>query len=468
MYHFELPTTEAISFSDFCIDQSNNKEYGFRFPQITEARANLRASLKEAKRAETLANKDILKLVKVIEEYIPQIQSLMTCVAHDDIGFKSEPTFSWRSTLSANIMKTAPKFSTHGLHADYAFTLVTYGFALCNLGWSIVNALGPYEQDRAISDSSRKLKDEQLQISVSFLCKASGLFSYISDTVLPGWEVDRTNAPLGYNRPPELTREVNSALSKMALADAQTLAIRKLLSKSAFDSNIAPGPPLPSSHPSPSLLAKLHLECGTLYSSARSLMKTVGLSKSSNNTAEVVSDLRKHLAEGATFHEALGHKWLGVTAGENGGSDKGGEAVAFVAWSKEELEELKDSGKQISLGKNEREISGQKKGRIVDELASINVFLKHYRTMNDSLHFQPVPTQSDLQRLIPTGTMAVVPKPFVPPQATFGPGSVEHLRNKAEHLEVQDSFPSEPGSSAPMDHDTVSPKGNYAGAGSYF
>lgn len=169
----------------------------------------------------------------------------------------------------------------------------------------------------------------------------------------------------------------------MTLAEAQTLAIRKLLSKSAFDSNIAPGPPLPKSHPSPALLAKLHLECASLYSSARSLVKTVGSNKKSENNVEVISDLRKHLAESASFHDAIGHKWLGVNAGEKGGAEKGGEAVGFVAWAKNELSELKDSSNLLSIGRGDRELRGLKKHKLVDEIAALDVFLKHYKNMND-------------------------------------------------------------------------------------
>lgn len=163
---------------------------------------------------------------------------------------------------------------------------------------------------------------------------------------------------------------------RLALADAQTMAIRKLLSKSAYDSNIAPGPPLPKSHPSPLLLAKLHLECGSLYSSARSLVKSIG--------EEVSSDLRRHLADSATFHGAIGHKWLGVAAGENGGTEKGGEAVAFVAWAKKELEELA-SNHSITLNKSEREVKGLRKARLADEITTLGIFLKHYKKMNDSV-----------------------------------------------------------------------------------
>lgn len=171
----------------------------------------------------------------------------------------------------------------------------------------------------------------------------------------------------------------------MALADAQSLAIRKLLSKSAFDSVVTPGPPLPKSHPSPALIAKLHLECASLYASARSLAKTLGSSKSRDGAeGEVSTDIRRYLANEAAFHDALAHKWLGVDAGENGGDAGGGKAVAFVAWAKKELEELKDGRKGLSMGKD-KEKKELRKGRIGEELEMTTTFLKHYKKMNDTV-----------------------------------------------------------------------------------
>jgi len=177
----------------------------------------------------------------------------------------------------------------------------------------------------------------------------------------------------------------------MSLADAQTLAIRRLLSKSAYDSNIAPGPPLPKSHPPPALLAKLHIECASLYSSARLLAKTPGSTQSSSkeSSKDVSFDLRRYLNNQASLHSALSHKWLGVEAGEKAGSetDKGGEAVAFLQWAKKELEEVKDGGKFISLGSSDKEKEEQWKARINDELASVTVFFKYYKKMNDTVSF---------------------------------------------------------------------------------
>ncbi|KIM45339.1 hypothetical protein M413DRAFT_66183 [Hebeloma cylindrosporum] len=471
MYLYELPTTGAISFADVCSDHSQERGYTHHIPEATQARANLRGVLKESKRAEH-GEKDFLSLVKLIEEYLPHIRSLIDCVAHDEIGIKTEPTFSWRTTLSASRFNTSPRLDLPGLHADYAFTLLTYGFALSNLAHTIVTSVGIYEHDRAISDVDRKSKDEKLNVAVDFLCRASGIFSFISDTVLPDWETSRASPP-GFHKPPDLTREINHALAKMALADAQTLAIRRLLSKSAYDSNITPGPPLPKSHPPPALLAKLHIECAGLYSSARLLAKTPGSTQSSSkeSSKDVSSDLRRYLNNQASLHSALSHKWLGVEAGEKagtdaGGTEKGGEAVAFLQWAKKELEEVKDGGKLVSLGSSDKEKEEEWKARINDELASVNVFFKYYKKMNDTLHFQPVPPQRSLQSRIPGGRIAIPAKPYIPPLPAFGPGSLEYTRRKAEQLDMD-------GTTSTDDRGGLGPAasnaaGTYAGAGSYF
>ncbi|KAF8895732.1 pH-response regulator protein palC [Gymnopilus junonius] len=466
MYLYQLPTTGAISFSDFCVDHSSDKAYTHQIPEATQARANLRGVLKENKRTDH-DEKDFLSLVKLVEEYIPHLRGLMGCVAHDEIGLKAEPMFSWRTTLSANIFHNSPRLDVPGLYADYSFSLLTYAFALSNLAYSIVTSVGIYEHDRAISDTNRKSKDEKLNVAVDFLCRASGIFTYVSDTVLPEWETARGSPP-GFAKPPDVTREINSALAKMSLADAQTLAIRRLLSKSAYDSNIAPGPPLPKSHPPPALLAKLHIECASLYSSARLLAKTPGSSKASSSreaNKDVSADLRRYLNNQAALHTALSHKWLGVEAGEKGGTDKGGESVAFLQWAKKELEEVKDGGKLLSLGNSDKEKEDRWKESVNTELATVNLFLKYYKKMNDTLHFQPVPTQRELQSRIPGGRIAIPAKPYTPPAPAFGPGSAEYVRRQAEQLQLSSN--SEDG----QDHDAANSadaSGSYAGAGSYF
>lgn len=166
------------------------------------------------------------------------------------------------------------------------------------------------------------------------------------------------------------------SFDSLALADAHNLAIRKLMSKSTYDSLISPGPPLPKSHPSPAVIAKLYIHVGSEYSSARSLAKT-------HSEGDVASELRKYLANEANIALALAHKWLGVDAGESG--SRSGQAVAFLKLAKSELEGLKDGGKIVSLGGKGSDNQRPNKNRIVNELDSISMFLKNYQKLNDTV-----------------------------------------------------------------------------------
>ncbi|KAK7029465.1 hypothetical protein VNI00_014498 [Paramarasmius palmivorus] len=471
-YLYDLPTTGSFSFSDYVLDQSSNQAYTRHISQITQTRANLRGILKESKRTD--GEKDYLAVVKILDEYIPQLLGIITCVAHDDIGLKSEPSFTWRSTLSAHILPASPRVALPSLHAEYASALSTYAYSLANLARTIVASLGAYESDRGISKKEREDKDEKLKHAADFLARASGVFGFISETVLVEWERSRDGpgSKAKFARPPDLSKEVNGALAKLSLADAQTLFIRKLLSQSLYESTIAPGPPLPKSHPSPALLAKLHLECANLYSSARLLAKTP-----SGGISEVAGELRHYLGDESALHSALAKKWLGIDAGEKGGTEKGGDAVGFMSWAQKELLELKDGGKGkgvggMGVGDKEKKTRALRKEKVTEELDSVNVWVRHYRKVNDTLHFQPIPTQASLQARIPTGILAVQAKEYKAPKPAFGPGSVEYVRRQAEEEEAElDGGGGVGGGGAGgvgEEEKKEAKTGSYAGAGAYF
>ena len=176
---------------------------------------------------------------------------------------------------------------------------------------------------------------------------------------------------------------------------------------------MTPGPPLPKSHPSPALAAKLHLECAAFYSSARALVKTPGASRPSvspqskskfklglgkdksassppqEGADEVVPELRRYLADEVVLHNALAHKWLGVDAGEHGGAAaSSGVAVGFLGWARKELEDLKGGAGGVNIGvatERERDMREARKARVLVEAESVSVFLKGYKRMNDSV-----------------------------------------------------------------------------------
>lgn len=96
-------------------------------------------------------------------------------------------------------------------HYELSFVLLTYALALCNAGTATVQALGQYERDLGVSESERKRCDEQINAAADMLCRAAGVMKYLAETVIPEWEASGSGLR---GRPPEITREVASALSR--------------------------------------------------------------------------------------------------------------------------------------------------------------------------------------------------------------------------------------------------------------
>lgn len=116
---------------------------------------------------------------------------------------------------------------------------------------------------------------------------------------------------------------------------------------------------------------------------------------SGGGSGEVSTDLLKYLETENKFHTAIAHKWLGVDAGETTGTGKGGEAVGFLKWAQQELEDLHPPrlSKGLGIGRDaakDRDQDGKRqdrKARTEQELKSVKVFLEHYRKINDSVRF---------------------------------------------------------------------------------
>jgi hypothetical protein len=199
------------------------------------------------------------------------------------------------------------------------------------------------------------------------------------------------------------------------MADAHLTALRKLLLPVLPHVLFAPpGPPLPASHPSPSLLAKLYLHVSSLYNSALTLLQVQNeaprkLWKERNEPdaveGEVISQLKRYLRKESLLASALAHKWLGVDAGENGKGARVGEAVAWVKEAQGRLEELEDGKvrekmKGLALGRgNERKKEERKarKGRIERELEDTAAWMRAYTRMNDTVSL------SRVRRLVGSG-----------------------------------------------------------------
>ncbi|CAE6416711.1 unnamed protein product [Rhizoctonia solani] len=453
-YVYDLPTTGALSLSELCTDITGS--HASNLARATEARANVRAILKASRRTDA-GERDYLKVVKALDEYIPFVNAVIASVAADDLTLAQEPIFSWRSTLSHSTLSDPPRINVHGLHSELAFVLHSSAYALSNLAAASVASLGTYERDRALPDADRRAKDEKLTFAVKLLCRAAGIFTHIAQVVIP-----ELGKGVGGPRPPELREDIANALAKLALADAHALSVRKLLTRSAVQAALSPGPPLPQGHPPPAFVAKIYLHTASLFASARGLTDTsqrklsMLMSRAGSDNAEVSQDIRRYLEEETALSEGLAHKWLGVDAGEAG---RTGDAVGYLKWAKSQLESLKE-GTFARFKKSGGADGKMKKERSVEELESVGMFLNNYLKMNDSINFQPVTNSSSLQSTIPAGMSVVAEKTYEAPMPAFGPGTPDYVARHVQKLDLETATSPE---SEPKEDDR-----DYGLKGSYF
>jgi hypothetical protein len=172
-------------------------------------------------------------------------------------------------------------------------------------------------------------------------------------------------------------------VNRLALAAAQALAIRKLLTKSSYDNTVASGPPFPASHPSPALLAKLHLEASALCASADSLLRIPAARK---HDMEVAEPLLLFARDGAALHGALARKWLGADAGVH---DALGVSVGFLTVAKRDLDALRDGSARPGGGAGTKEEvrdgRRERRERIAAEAEDAARLLRQFKQVNDSV-----------------------------------------------------------------------------------
>lgn len=258
----------------------------------------------------------------------------------------------------------------------------------------------------------------------------------------------------GFPRLVYVGRALGLADVRTLLADAHSTAIRKLLLPVLPHTLFAPpGPPLPHSHPSPALLAKLYLHIAGLYTSARALFKVHAepssrkLFKSDRDApdqleSEIIPAYKRYLRKESLLASALAHKWLGVDAGENG---KVGEAIAWCREAKSKLEELEDGAvrekmKGLGMGKaNDRKKDERRarKGRVERELEAVGAWIKSYSRMNDTVSSYYSKAES---RYLSKPSHLFLPSPYLPADRSSRPNCSN--RHRASLANQQITIPS--------------------------
>ena len=135
---------------------------------------------------------------------MPHLYGMHNALLMDDI-IKREPLLmTWRSALAPGV-----KAELHSIHAEMCAMHALYGMALSNEAVAMVDAVGPYELDASLGADERRACDERLKLAADMLCRASGVFGYLADRLVPQWDtIDETR------RVPELTLEGGQALAK--------------------------------------------------------------------------------------------------------------------------------------------------------------------------------------------------------------------------------------------------------------
>ncbi|CAG8542782.1 1181_t:CDS:2 [Paraglomus occultum] len=362
-FPYPLPTTGSISFADFLQDADN--KYYTEISEATAQRGRLRLDLKEAKRAE--GAKDYNKIIQAIDDYLPYLLAIVDCLESGEVKLRKEIETSWRCSLSDSILREKPRVACKGIYYELIFVLLTYGYACSNWASSIISRQS--EQEDA---------DFAAKQAANLLCRAAGVFAYISKQVCPKWE----NPPS--SRPPDVYSDISASLSKVVLADASSIAIRKHATQRS----------------SSSLSGKLAIGIAGEYETAN------GLIKSLKDPSKVCTEFKKYVVNGALFHQALGKKFLAKDASEH---QANGQAVGFIT-------EAKDIFRQLSKSKSSA-ISEQ----AAQEYAETSELCHTYTKNNNTYSFDRIPSKADLQTLTPGGRMALDLTKYTPPKPAFGP-----------------------------------------------
>ncbi|KAL1406315.1 hypothetical protein Q8F55_008011 [Vanrija albida] len=481
-YLFPYPTTGPVTLSNVFVDRQ--LAYSTELAEATVARTRLQIALKAA--AGNEPGSSALAVLEAVQVYHPYLRGIIACLETDDLLVKGELAFPWKSSLTASLTSNSVlTFPT--IEAEHYYVVLAYSIALANYAHAILNALPRFEAEpgskavpNIIVEDAQKT-NAGLTRAVDLLSQASGVADWAAANVSPGLEPARqaTGGRLGRSKwPVETGPEAFRALSMVLLADAHITAIRKLLLPVLAHQLFAPpGPPLPSNHPSASLLSKLYLYVSELYTSSAALFKVHEATRSSSSgrklfsgirkdrelpetdaaDSEVIPELKRYLRKEALLSSALAYKWLGVDAGENSKGAKVGEAVAWVKEAQSRLGELEDGKvadrmKGLSLGKGgerRKEARKVRQGRVDRELADIAAWTSAYTKMNDTVAFQPIPPASTL--VAPPGRPIFAAKVFTPPAPKFAPlerSSEDSLRK--------------------VEPDAKQEEASYAGKGSYF
>lgn len=338
-YTFDLPTPAYLSLSHAFpppADASLAASVAAALAEATAARSRMTTILRANASASTGAQQ-WLRAVQAVDDYLPHAAGLW-CWCKDGTLAPSRQAasdgaltpFGWtvsicgpekdglrdrlraavpsRASASRDMSSNPLSFGDTGFELRAA--VLTQALASSNLACS---ATAGSDRDASLPLSAGQGLEDRLKWAVDALCRAAGALTWVSQTPYEAQSAMPDSAlPMESGAPAAAQATAADALSRIVLAQAQSLAIQKLLAPVAAESNpqteartlatstskdrpklslrrntslsahgISPAAawiqsplPLPPKHPAPALLAKLYLYVAGLYEEAKGLLDT--------------------------------------------------------------------------------------------------------------------------------------------------------------------------------------------------
>lgn len=350
-YVFTLPTTGAFFYSSSL--KANDQESSL-LSQASNHRAQLRDVLKTLKRS---TEKDILSVIKTIEDYLPFLFTIYAAewrgsegsVERESINRLEEGlstvvllqhqkfVVDWRATFLDNIIpgKAFPRLDLDGIEYEVTFVLLTYAYALFNYA---------------------HIQSAASQKAVELLTKAAGVFAYQNASIL---SQDSANKPS--KQCPELYPQFTACLTSMTMGQAQLCALRQLETKG-----------------SNAVLCRVAVGASDHFSTALGVLSAHPMLKS------IPGNLRDHLVQSQKYAQARAYQYLGL-----------------------EQQKLGQLGFAVGCA------------HLADALTPkdpiITTLLREWTKENQHVTFQQVSSKAEVQARLPSGRDFVKITSFVPP-----------------------------------------------------
>ena len=250
VYAFTLPTTSPLSFQSFITSSTHPS-----LPQVASTtRHALRLALKAHKRLPRGARQDahLPTVLSALNDYIPSLFTIAHVLGNRhltnetpaaggnvfaeklpsgeaiEITLRAEIEFAWKPTLSAGnalsigssssgkkpLRARGGRIAGRGIDFEVAFTLTTLGYVLSRLA-----RMGVVESLYASTTPTAEQRAVALQTAMKYLLQASSVHDLLASSP--------TFAAATASAVPDIDASTQSALAKLALAEATLLAVLK-------------------------------------------------------------------------------------------------------------------------------------------------------------------------------------------------------------------------------------------------